>query len=219
MGQLTASALAPIVAASVLLPALALACVALLQACRERRDARAEEQRGLLLDALARADRPALQLVCSTACTRDDLREAIRVVAARWLPRSQRMLLAETALASELPGVLRGLLASEDGITRGRAAHLIGLLGVVEAACELEPLLDDRNPDVRLAAARAVGQLETREGARWRGVRQLRHRPHRSAGKCPDLPSLIWPSAVEIVMIAVSASLRRRDVSISAPER
>src|SRR3954470_21781057 len=33
------------------------------------------------------------------------------------------------------------------------------------------------------------------------------------------LPSLIWPSAVEIVMIAVSASLRRRDVSISAPER
>ncbi len=166
MGQLTVSALVPIVAASVLLPALALACVALLQACRERRDARAEEQRGLLLDALARADRPAVQLVCSTACTRDDLREAIRVVAARWLPRSQRMLLAETARASELPGVLRALLASEDGITRGRAAHLIGLLGVVDAACELEPLLDDRNPDVRLAAARAVGQLETREGAR-----------------------------------------------------
>jgi hypothetical protein len=53
----------------------------------------------------------------------------------------------------------------------------------------------------------------------WRGVRQLRHRPHRSAGKCPDLAFLDLAQAVEIVMIAVSASLRRRDVSISAPER
>jgi hypothetical protein len=25
----------------------------------------------------------------------------------------------------------------------------------------------------------------------WRGVRQLRHRPHRSAGKCPDLAFLV----------------------------
>ena len=149
-------------------------------------------QRGLLLDALARADRPAVQLVCSTACTRDDLREAIRVVAGRWLPRSQRMLLAETARATELPGVLRALLASEDGITRGRAAHLIGLLGVVDAACELEPLLDDRNPDVRLAAARAVGQLETREGARAL-IRALR-----SGTVEPDrlVEHLAYPAAV-----------------------
>ena len=33
------------------------------------------------------------------------------------------------------------------------------------------------------------------------------------------LPSLIWPSAVETVMIAVSASSRSSAVSISAPER
>ena len=33
------------------------------------------------------------------------------------------------------------------------------------------------------------------------------------------LPSLIWPSEVETVMIAVSASLRSSEVSISAPER
>ncbi len=192
MGQLTASALAPIVAASVLLPALSLACLAVLHARRARRDARAEEQRGLLLDALARADRSALQLICSTACARDDLREAIRVVAGRWLPRSQQILLAESARATELPGVLRGLLTSENGITRGRAAHLIGLLGVVDAACELEPLLDDRNPDVRLAAVRAVGQLETREGARAL-IRALR-----SGTVEPDrlVEQLAYPAAV-----------------------
>ena len=47
----------------------------LLQARRERRDARAEERRGLLLDALARADRPAVQLSArrpapATTCAR-----------------------------------------------------------------------------------------------------------------------------------------------------
>ena len=33
------------------------------------------------------------------------------------------------------------------------------------------------------------------------------------------LPSLIWLNEVETVIIAVSASLRSRDVSISAPDR
>ena len=53
----------------------------------------------------------------------------------------------------------------------------------------------------------------------WRGIRQLRIGRIAAPASARILPSLIWPSAVETVMIAVSASLRRRDVSISAPER
>jgi HEAT repeat protein len=166
MGHLTVSVLAPLAAASVLLLTSSLACLVALRARRARSEARAQERRGLLLDALARADRPALHAICATACTHGELREDIRVVAARWLPPSQRRLLVEMTHESGLAGSLRGLLSSLDGITRGRAAHLIGVLGLADTARELEPLLGDRDPDVRLAAAGAIAELDTREGAR-----------------------------------------------------
>jgi HEAT repeat protein len=190
MGHLTTSA--PIVVVSVLVSTLSLASLCVLQLRRARSLRRAQEQRGLLLYALARTDRPGLHTICDAACTSDDILEDIRVVASRWMPESQRRLLAESVQATDLPAALRGLLSSRDGITRGRAAHLIGVLGLVDAACELEPLLGDRNPDVQLAAARAIGALETREGARAL-IRALR------AGAIePDrlVEQLAYPSAI-----------------------
>jgi HEAT repeat protein len=192
MGLLNASELAPLAAASVILLTSSLACVVALRVRRARSERRAQERRGLLLDALARADRPALSGICATARAHADLREDIRVVAARWLPPSQRRLLVEIARESGLAGTLRGLLSSHDGIARGRAAHLIGVLGLADSAGELEPLLGDRDPDVRLAAAGAIAELDTREGARAliRALRDSAIEPDRL------LEQLTRPSAI-----------------------
>jgi len=60
---------------------------------------------------------------------------------------------------------LQRRLASRRPATRGRAALLMGLLGLNDAASLVRPLLADPDPDVRLVAAGALARIGTGEAA------------------------------------------------------
>lgn len=51
------------------------------------------------------------------------------------------------------------MLTSKSGVRRARGAYLLGLVRDPNLAVLLVPLLDDREPDVRLVAARALGEI------------------------------------------------------------
>lgn len=69
--------------------------------------------------------------------------------------RPVRALLAERAVADRARSALR----SRRAVRRGTAAHALGLIRDAEAARDIELRLADRDPDVRIAAARALGRL------------------------------------------------------------
>ena len=60
---------------------------------------------------------------------------------------------------------LKRRLRSRRPATRGRAALLIGLLGLRDGADLIRPLLADRDPDVRLVAAGALARVGTAQAA------------------------------------------------------
>jgi len=51
------------------------------------------------------------------------------------------------------------MLTSRSGVRRARGAYLLGLVRDPNLAALVVPLLDDRDPDVRLVAARALGEI------------------------------------------------------------
>jgi len=51
------------------------------------------------------------------------------------------------------------MLTSRSGVRRARGAYLLGLVRDPNLAVLLVPLLEDREPDVRLVAARALGEI------------------------------------------------------------
>lgn len=57
---------------------------------------------------------------------------------------------------------LAGLLNNGNGVVRGDAAYLLGLVGCRDDADRLRPLLQDENADVREAAEEALEQISKR---------------------------------------------------------
>jgi HEAT repeat protein len=166
MSHLSISASGPLAAASLLLLGLSLLRLFALEQRQQRRDREAAERQSALEDALERADASALARHCLQARNDPDLDRDLRAIVGRGLSSQQRGLLAAAAQETGLIDCLRARLASADAITRGRAAQLVAALSSAEPALELEPLLEDEDADVRLAAARAIGELETREADR-----------------------------------------------------
>jgi HEAT repeat protein len=90
--------------------------------------------------------------------------EADRVWA-RLLPADRDMLRYHLR-AVNVPATLRRATRSWVARRRARAATAMGELRLAEGARDLEKLLRDRDPRVRLAAARALGRIATHDSAR-----------------------------------------------------
>ncbi|MFE9776193.1 HEAT repeat domain-containing protein [Streptomyces sp. NPDC005931] len=129
---------------------------------RDRRRARmAAPVRGLLLELLCAPEEEQQDLL-------DHLARIDRRTWAALEPTVTAMLgkvsgTARTALVRlcEVRGAAAdavGDLGSRSPVRRGRAAHVLGQLRHREAAAPLCRLLDDRDPEVRTAAARALGR-------------------------------------------------------------
>ncbi len=84
---------------------------------------------------------------------------------ARLLPADRDMLRYHLRAAG-VPATLRRAARSWLASRRARAAAAIGDLRLAEGARDLERLLRDRDPRVRLAAARALGRIGTHGSAR-----------------------------------------------------
>ena len=165
MGHFTATTLGLLEAVCLLALVAGIACLGVAQTRRSRRLELAEQRRTSLREALRREHRGTLLVACEDARDRQDVREDVRAVAGALAPASQRMLLAEAARQAGLDDALRDSLASSDVIERGRALGLLGLLRL--ASCdELEPLLHDPDPEVRLVAVRAIASLDSGDGTR-----------------------------------------------------
>jgi HEAT repeat protein len=166
MGHLSIAESGPLAAASLLLLGLSLLCLLAAQQRRQRHARAAIARRAVLEEALARSDANALARVCREACSDPDRYRDLRALVARGLSAPARQLLSSAAHESGLLANLRPQLQSPDAVTRGQAVLLVASLSTGEPALELEPLLDDEDVDVRLATARAIGELESREGDR-----------------------------------------------------
>lgn len=165
MGHLTATTLGVLEAGCVLALAVAFASLAVLQTRRARRANDSERRRATLLDALRHALRGPLLVACEQARADERIREDVRVVAGGLVLASQRGLLVSAARDAGLDDALRQSLSSAEPDERARAATLLGLLRLA-AGSELEPLLDDADATVRIAATRAIAALDTAESAR-----------------------------------------------------
>jgi HEAT repeat protein len=166
MGQLSISAYGSLAAASLLLLGLSLLGLVALQRRRALHELAASARQHALAGSLARGDSSALAHHCRQACSDADRYGDLQAIVARGLSPEQRELLAEAARETGLIAVLQRRLGSADPVTRGHAARLFAALSTTDPALELEPLLRDEDADVRLATARAIGELETREGDR-----------------------------------------------------
>ena len=166
MGHLTLSTYGSLAAASLLLLGCSLLCLLVLQRRRELLERGSARRRRAICDALEHADVAALGEICREALTRADVRADLRASAAPRLTLRQRHVLAAAAQATGLLGAVRSQLRSADSVTRGHAAALVALLATDGPERELEPLLEDDDLDVRLATARAIGELDSRAGAR-----------------------------------------------------
>jgi HEAT repeat protein len=60
---------------------------------------------------------------------------------------------------SEAVPVLLPLLAHSEPVVRGDSANLLGIIGDKKAIPALEPLLEDRNANVRLIAGEAIEEI------------------------------------------------------------
>ena len=69
------------------------------------------------------------------------------------------------ALRTGLGPALARRVRSRRPVVRGTAALLIGHLQLADGTALVAPLLDDRDSDVRLVAARTLGALQTPESA------------------------------------------------------
>jgi HEAT repeat protein len=203
---------APLAAASLVLLGLSLGCIALLARRRDRAERHAQLRRAALVDALSRGDLAAVAAHCRQARLYEAWCDDVRLVAARGLSAPERMLLARAAGESNLVQVLRRRLAGDSPAERGHAAQLIAVLAQGGAARELEPLLDDPDPDVRFATARAIGELESRDGARVliRALGRSRIHPDRL------LEQLARPSAVRELVLALAHADGETDRSLLA---
>ena len=200
MDHVAFSTYAPFALASLALLGLSLGSLAMLAVRRERGERDADVRRTALIGALARGDLEAVAVHCRQARLHEPWCDDIRAVAAHGLSAPERALLARAAGESNLVPVMRRRLRSDDPALRGHAAQLIAVLAQGGAARELEPLLDDDDPDVRLATARAIGELESRDGARVliRALGQGRIHPDRL------LEQLARPSAVRELVLAIA---------------
>jgi HEAT repeat protein len=142
----------------------------LLRRHRERRTARA-------LDPL----RPiAYQLVTGD---QTEVAEALRrlesVDGAGWPPLQDLLVGLFARVSGEGLAPVRRLLADRDvlqdarrdltarsAVRRGRAAHLLGLVGDTSALTDIERLVGDRDPEIRVVACRALGRLGDARAAR-----------------------------------------------------
>jgi HEAT repeat protein len=165
MGHFTATTLGVLEAACVLVLAVAIACLIAAQTRRARRCDASKRRRDGLLDALRHARRGPLLTACVEARTSQNAREDVRAIAGGLALAPQRVLLVEAARAAGLDDALRASLTSSDAGDRSRAVSLLGLLRLAPSS-QLEPLLIDPEPEVRLASARAIAMLDTPEGAR-----------------------------------------------------
>jgi len=131
--------------------------------------------------------------------------------------------LAASFQRSGAADVLVDQLASSDANRRKRGAQLVGALGMEHAATLLSPLLSANEPEVRDAAARALGRMG---GTRCADLllRAIRRRaPNRTftvelARAAPDLfleTALCIPrQAGSRTAVAIAAGLRRRRAAV-----
>lgn len=89
-----------------------------------------------------------------------DLVVAIDLAGPRYGP-GQLERLHDAAHASGLVAQLEELLGARQATVRGRAVLVLGRLRLPEGEALLEPLIADRDPDVRLAAVAAIAMAET----------------------------------------------------------
>ena len=135
---------------------------------RDRRETRMHARRRLAADAILARDGDALAVLFASA-RRDadaqvDLAAALEQVAAR-CGRAHVNALRRQARASGLRDALAQQIGSRRPLRRGRAALLTGLLQLADV-CELVgPVLEDPDPDVKLAAVRALALRRDRRAA------------------------------------------------------
>lgn len=88
----------------------------------------------------------------------DAVRDVLVDFCAKFRGESLRPVLAVLAAHSVVADSLADL-AARSAVRRGRAAYTLGLLRVESACVGLQRLLGDHDPDVRIAAARALGRI------------------------------------------------------------
>jgi HEAT repeat protein len=144
---------------------------------------------------------------------------------ARQRPGSMaRQRLAASFQRSGAADVLIDQLGSADAKRRRRSAQLVGALGMEHVATSLSPLLSADQPEVREAAARALGRIGGNRSAEVL-LRAIRRRaPNRTltvelARAAPDLfleAELCVPRrAGSRTVVAIAAGLRRRRAAVT----
>lgn len=164
MGHLTTTTLGLLEVACALALAATIVGLVVAQTRRARRADDSERRRARLLDALRHANEAPLFAACEQACTRENVREDVRVVARGLVTAEQRSLLIAAARDAGLDDALRRSLASTTGDVRARAVALLGLLRLADSS-ELELVLADPDGNVRLVTARAIAMLDTPDAA------------------------------------------------------